>query len=350
MRPRTPAAGPWLVLVVAAACGESGAVDTGRPGDVPERRLLSARWDTVLHVGGGAEDTVFVEATRIGADTAGVSVVDGYAGRVVRFDREGRLRWTYGARGAGPDELEAPRDLAVDARGRTWVLDVANARITVLDAEGRPAFRIPLDALERRVDAMAPLPGDRAVLFAFDPDAPFVTVGRGGEPEARRPFPWPDLARLSVLATQMRLTAGGGDGAWAAAFAFGDAFQLFDADGEPSARGWLPEAVPFPGVEVRTTGSGVGRRQRVSRIERPRRAAVAVAMSDRRLYVLFGGGGPGANRWVDSYSTRDGSYAGSYLLPRWVSGIAHGGGVFYVIYDDPYPALAAWRPRGRPAP
>lgn len=347
-RPRGLALG--LVLALATACGGEDAVATGRPGDVPGRRLVSARWDTLFRVGGAADDTLFAAATRIGADASGVSVADGYAGRVVRVDRRGRVRWSFGRRGGGPDELEAPRDLAVDARGRTWVLDVANARITVLDASGRPAFRVPLDRLERRVDALAPLPGDRAALFAFDPDAPFVVVGRGGDPESRRPFPWPGLDRLSVLATQMKLASGGGGGRWAAAFSFGDGFQLFDADGSPGARGWFPEEVPFPRVEVRTSGPGIGRRQRVSRIERPRRAAAALAMSEERLYVLFGGTGPDANRWVDSYSARDGAYAGSYLLPRAVKGLAHGDGVFYVAYDDPYPAVAAWRPVGGAAP
>lgn len=343
-RTRLSAAAALCLVVSAVSCGDDGPVDTGRPDDVPGRRLLSARWDTVFRAGGAADDTVFAQATRIGADAAGVSVVDAYSGRVVRFDRDGNLEWTYGGRGGGPDEFETPRDLAVDAQGRTWVLDVANARITVLEAEGRPAFRIPLDALERRVDALAPLPGDRAALFAFDPDAPFVTVGRDGAPEARRPFPWPGVERLSILATQMTLASGGPDGTWAAAFSFGDGFQLFDDDGEPRARGWFPEAVPFPGVDVRSTSSGVGRKQRVTRMERPRYAAIAVTMSDTRLYVVFGGTGPGANRWLEVYSAEDGSYAGSYVLPRSVGSIAYGDGVFYVTYDDPYPTLAAWRP------
>ncbi len=338
------------MLAVAAACGGGDAATTGRPDDVPGRRLLSARWDTVFRVGGGADDTVFVAATRIGADAEGVSVADGYEGRIVRLDRRGRVRWTFGRRGSGPDEFEAPRDVAVDARGRTWVLDVANARITVLDAAGRPAFRVPLDGLERRVDGLAPLPGDRAALFALDPEAPFVVVGRDGDPEGRRPFPWPGLDRLSALATQMKLASGGADGGWAAAFALGDGFQLFAPDGTPRARGWFPEAVPFPRVEVRTSGPGVGRRQRTTRVERPRNAAVGVTMSEERLYVLFGGTGPGANRWVDSYSAEDGGYAGSYLLPRPVRAIAHGDGVFYVAYDGPYPAVAAWRPGTASAP
>lgn len=352
-RPGRSRRAPWpaglaLVIAVTAACGGGDAVTTGRPDDVPGRRLVSARWDTLFRVGGGADDTVFAAATRIGGDAAGVSVVDGYSGRVVRFDRRGRLRWTFGRRGGGPDELDRPRDVAVDARGRTWVLDVANARITVLDAGGRPAFRVPLDGLERRVDGLAPLPGDRAVLFALDPEAPFVVVGRDGGAEARRPFPWDGVDRLSVLATQMKL-ASAGEGAWAAAFAFGDGFQLFDAGGAPRARGWFPEEVAFPRVAVRTSGAGVGRKRRVTRVERPRRAAAGVTMSEERLYVLFGSG-PGANRWVDAYSTADGGYAGSYLLPRPVSAVAHGDGVFYVAYDDPYPAVAAWRPVDGPAP
>lgn len=340
-----------LALLVAAACAEAGGLETGRPDDVPGRRLLSDRWDTLFRIGGSERDTLILQATRIGADRSGVSLADGFGGRVLRFDPGGRLLWRFGRRGSGPDELGRPRALEVDDRGRTWILDVANARITVLDPAGRVDFRVPLDEVDRTVDGLAPLDGDRAVLFAFDPEAPFVTVDRRGDVERRRPFPWAGFETLSALATQMKLSGGGPDGAWAAAFAFGDGFRLFEVDGSPRAGGWFPEEVSFPGVEVRTSGSRLGRRQRVTRVERPVHGAVATALSRERLYVLFGGEGARASRWVDSYSARDGGYEGSFLLPRPVTEIAHGGdGVFYVTYDDPYPTLAAWRPSGAEAP
>lgn len=340
-----------LALLLAAACSEAGGIETGRPDDVPGRHVLTARWDTVFRVGGREGDTLILEATRIAADRSGVSLVDGFGGRVLRFDPGGSLVWRFGRRGSGPDELRRPRALEVDDRGRTWVLDVANSRITVLDPAGRVETRVPLADVDRTVDAMAPLDGDRAVLFAFDPEAPFVTVDRDGQVVRREPFPWSGFERLNALATQMKLAGGGPGGAWAAAFAFGDGFRIFGDDGSTRARGWFPEEVPFPGVEVRTTGSGLGRRQRVTRVERPLHAAVSAAMSRERLYVLFGGEGSRANRWVDSYSAEDGGYEGSFLLPRPVTGIAHGGdGVFFVTYDDPYPTLAAWRPSGAEAP
>lgn len=343
--PAVPALLLALVVGVASGCGDRGAVETGRPDGVPDRRLLSAAWDTLFRVGGVETDTTIFQATRIGADARGVSLVDRYAGRVLRFDTAGRLRWAYGGRGGGPDEFRRPRDVAVDAEGRTWVLDALNARVTVLGPDGGPAFRIPLDGLEGAADGLAPLAGDRAVVYTLDREAPFVVVGPDGEVGQRWTVPWDGFARLSPLASQMKLAGRGGGGPWAAAFVFGDAFHLFGADGEPVARGWLPDRVPFPRVSVSTSGSALGRRRRVTRVERPRYGAVSVAMADDRLYVLSGGRGAAANRWIDSYALADGGYAGSFLAPRPVNAIAYGGGVFYVTYPDPYPALAAWRPR-----
>lgn len=337
-----------LVLGAASACGDGGGVDTGRPDRVPERRPVAVRWDTLFRVGGDVSDTVFLQATRIGADAGGVSVVDGFTGRLLRFDTAGRLRWVYGGRGAGPDEFRRPRDLAVDAGGRTWVLDVLNARLTVVEPDGEAAFRVPLDRVDRPADGVAPLGGDRAVLFTLGADAPFVVVDRTGAVAGRWAVPWPGFARLNPLATQMKLAAGGPGGIWGAAFAYGDGFYLFEPNGETAARGWWPEPVPFPGVTVRTSGSPLGRSRRVTKVERPRYGAVSVAMSEDRLFVLFGGEGARANRWIDSYRASDGGYAGSFLLPGPVAGAAYGDGVFYVTYDDPYPVLEAWRPR--PAP
>lgn len=333
-----------IALTGATACADTGPVRTGRPDRVPERRLLSTRWDTLFRMGGAESDTVFLQATRIGADAGGVSLVDGFRGRVLRWDTAGRLEWHFGRRGSGPDEFRRPRDLAVDARGRTWVLDALNNRLTVVDADGDPAFRVPLGALDRTADRVAPLAGDRAVLFTLGGARPFVTVGRDGGIRARRPVPGSGFDRLSPLAGQMTLAVGARGRIWGAAFLFADAFFLFRAAGETIARGWLPEPVPFPGVTVRTSGSPFGR-QRTTKMERPRYGAVSVTTSRDRLYVLFGGEGERANRWIDGYDLSDARYAGSYLLPRPVAQIAHGAGIFYVVYHDPFPALAALRPR-----
>lgn len=341
---------PLLLAAACVGCGGDDGLDTGRPADMPGRHLVAASWDTLLRVGGAASDTLFLQATGIAADGRGVSLMDGFGGRVVRFDTAGRRAWTYGRRGAGPDEFRRPRDVAVDARGRTWVLDVLNQRLTVLRPDGTPAFRVPLDGLERMVDGVAPVAGDRAVLFALSGERPLVTVARTGEVVRRSSVPWAGFGRLNPLATQMVLAAGPEGERWSASFAFGDGFFVFGADGDPLARGWLAESVPFPGVTVTTSGSPFGRRNRVTKVERTRHGAVSATMSGERLYVLFGGSGDDANRWVDSYRLSDGLYAGSYRLPRPVMEIAYGGGRLYVVYDDPFPVLAALRPADGPMP
>lgn len=343
-----------LALAVAAAswsaCGRGEAPsDAGRPGDLPERRVLADAWDTVFRVGGRHGDTLFHEASRIGADDGGLSLVDRFSGRVMRFDTAGRLQWRYGGRGGGPDEFRRPRDLVVDDRGRTWVLDALNARVTVLGPGGRPEFRVPLDRLEHVADGMAPLGGDRSVILTLGGEEPFVAVDRAGRVEATWPVPWAGYRELNPMATQMEL-AGRGDGRWASGFSFGDRFFLFGDDGRATARGWLPEPVAFPRVSVTRSGSGPGRRSTVTKLERPVFGTVDATLSGRRLHLLFGGTGPGAGRWVDGYGLEAGRYAGSYLLPRAVSGIAWGAGGFFVTYSDPFPTIALWRPRGEAVP
>ena len=65
-------------------------------------------------------------------------VSDGYGNaRVARFDPSGRFAGEFGARGAGPGQLDLPHGIAVDAAGHVYVADRGNARVQVFDAAGR---------------------------------------------------------------------------------------------------------------------------------------------------------------------------------------------------------------------
>lgn len=54
------------------------------------------------------------------------------AGRVSRFDLDGRLLGRYGTNGAGLGQFATPWGLAVDAQKRIYVADTGNRRIVEL--------------------------------------------------------------------------------------------------------------------------------------------------------------------------------------------------------------------------
>ena len=67
-----------------------------------------------------------------------VYVSDGYGNnRIVRFAADGRWLGAWGRKGAGAGELDLPHALAVDRRGRVFVVDRGNARIQIFDPAGR---------------------------------------------------------------------------------------------------------------------------------------------------------------------------------------------------------------------
>lgn len=342
--PRHAAA--WAALLLASGCspGSPGPEAEQRPRLPEARRWASVSWDTVFLVGGSPADTLFLLPTRLAANEAGVSVLDRLAGRVVRFDRRGRHVWSFGRRGRGPDELEHPRHVALDGEGRTWVLDVENGRLTVIDTAGRATLRIPLGKVGRAADTFVPVPGDEAMLLVLDRERPLVHVGRNGDVRERIAFPWPGYADLHPLATQLVAGHDPASGRWVAAFGVGDGFFPFDGDRWLGYRGWYVEPIGFPRV-VRRGGMAFGRRQRTTWLEGTRFAAEAISVEGGRLFVFFGGASVDRHRVVDVYSLTDGAYVESYRLPMRVRHAIYAGGLIYALYENPFPTLAAWRPR-----
>lgn len=340
------------VLLASGGCRGGGdgarALPDRPPGEPPPRTMEEIRWERVFRIGGRPGDTLLFGLPRIAADSTGVSAVDRHAGRVLRFDRSGGVRWSFGRAGGGPHEFRHPRDVHVDGQGRTWVLDAANARLTVLGPDGVAAFLVPLDRLGFVPDRFVPLPGDEVLLLDPRAERPWIRVDRRGRVVGRRDLPWRRFRELDPLAAQMHLTPVGDAGGWVAAFAFGDRFLAFDADGRLAHQGWFPETIPFPAVRVHSSGSPLGRQSTSRKLLDPTFAAVGLTRSRDRLYVHFAGRSELAYRLLDSFDLRDGAYLGSVRLPRPVARVALGGDLLYVAYADPYPTLAAWRPtRGR---
>ncbi|MFL5542930.1 MAG: hypothetical protein ACJ8J0_28385 [Longimicrobiaceae bacterium] len=342
-----------LPVVARAAAAGGGARDSRaavrddpRPNGIPERKLVFVDWTTTFKVGGTAEDTVLQSALQPAAGPDGVSVIDHFARRVEHFDAAGRLAWTYGREGQGPDEFTNPRDLKVDADGRAWVMDPGNARLTVLGRDGKAVLRVPLNQVGKTPLGIIPLPGNEAYVLVPDPKEPLVRIAADGRVLERRSFPWKRYGEFDFLATQSITAAEPRSGRWAAAFQVGDGFFTFNGREPSGGRHRFVEAVTFPQVvQQHANGHTITRTA-----HRPTFAAMSVTTSPERLYVLFAGASGNANRIVDSYSLADGRYLESYLLASEVKSIAWSNGGLYVVQNLPFPALLALRPQGRALP
>jgi hypothetical protein len=74
-------------------------------------------------------------ALSVGGD---IYVSDGYGNaRVHRFDRDGRLLFSWGEPGDAPGQFNVPHGIAVDREERVYIADRENSRIQVFTSEGK---------------------------------------------------------------------------------------------------------------------------------------------------------------------------------------------------------------------
>lgn len=312
--------------------------------DLPDRVIREVAWDTLFRLGGTLQDTLLQGPSRIAAYAGGAYVADHFAGRLLRLDREGRVLWTWGNRGGGPDELQHPRHLVVDDEHRIWILDIENARVAVVGSDGTRQASLPLDRLEAHPEAIVPREGAGILVVTADRERPFVIIDEDGHVVDRQPFPWPGFRGLPPLASQARLAYHAKTDRWVTAFTMADGFFPFTGLRWSGVRGWYVEPVSTSRVVVERRRSGE-REQTISRVEEPHFAAADVALTGDRLLILFQGSTRMANRVVDMYAFTTGEYLESLLLPTHVSSFAYADSVFYGIVEDPYPAVVAWRAR-----
>ena len=75
------------------------------------------------------------------APNGDIFVADGHGGetnaRIVKFDKSGKFIKTWGKKGTGPGEFDAPHGLAMDKAGRLYVADRSNSRIQIFDQDGK---------------------------------------------------------------------------------------------------------------------------------------------------------------------------------------------------------------------
>jgi hypothetical protein len=333
-----------LTLLVVGCSNDNRSSGEARTLGEIERRWAAVQWDTVFVVGGSADDTLLYLPTRLAADETGVSVLDRGAGQVLRIDRHGRLIWRFGRRGRGPTEFSRPRDIKLDRLGASWVLDPGNARLVRIDAAGQTAVTIPLSALSRPADAFIPGRPGETLLLTLDRERPLVRLSSKGEVIERLEFPWPGFSSLHPLAAQLVTGHDPRSERWVAAFGLGDGFFVFRGLRWTGYRGRYVESAEFPRVEEKRL-SNPGRSQQVAHVRGARFTAEAISISEDRLFVFFGGRSPDRHRLMDIYSAEDGTYLESYRLPAQPRWAVYAGGLVYALYEDPYPTLAAWRPK-----
>src|SRR4030095_7047417 len=73
------------------------------------------------------------------ADNGDIFVSDGEGQntRVVKSSKDGKFIKTWGAKGAGPGQMQAPHAILIDGQGRVWVADLGNKRFQIFDQDGK---------------------------------------------------------------------------------------------------------------------------------------------------------------------------------------------------------------------
>jgi DNA-binding beta-propeller fold protein YncE len=103
----------------------------------PDGKLLM----TLGKAGGAAEPDYFYQPNDVLiAPNGDIFVAEGHGGgnaRILKFNKDGKFIKSFGKRGAGPGELDQPHALAMDSRGRLFVGDRSNNRISIFDQEGK---------------------------------------------------------------------------------------------------------------------------------------------------------------------------------------------------------------------
>lgn len=325
-------------LVLLAGCGSRTEVALWEEPRQPfEREIVETAWDTLWTVGGTLEDTILQLPRQVHSGGDAVFVLDDGDQRILAFSRDGVPKWSFGGRGAGPDEFGGVRDLKVGADGRLYALDPKNARIMVLSPEGTVVRRVPLRGVPH-AEQFAPLADGTFALVTSGPERPIYVIDETGEVVERGDLPWEEFAQLPFIVRQGFVASDGN--AWAYLFGMGNGWFSFEGTDALAHTGRFVEHTAFPSLE-RKSGSGA----RSERLVRPSCSACSVAMQNGVVYVLFGGSGADRMKIVDTYRWSDGEYLGTVRLPTGAAAVGVGEEVFYVLRNSPYPTLLALRPR-----
>jgi len=331
------------LATLVAACGEPGRGATFPQFEGGSRRVEAAPAEELWAVGGDPADTLLLLPVGIAARGDLVYLLDRFGSRVAALEANtGAHRWTRGRRGAGPGEMDAPRELGLAVDGGLAVADGRNPRIARVSADGQAAAPVPLRETGS-VHSVCSLPAGNWLVATHDPEARLARLDSVGAVLKRYQLPGPYEPDAPALATQV-LLAGGGGAPCVLLFRLGAGFAVFEGDGFDAFRLFVEPMTPPP-VEVRVDG-----RRTSVRLTEQRTAALDGAVVDGEIWVLFDGASEDAGRLIDRYELETGEYVGSWRLPFRADRFAADDERLYALARRTgYPVAVALRRPDRPA-
>ena len=316
-------------------------------GDEPGRRFMGVAWDTAWVW--TASDSVPLDPFRTVSDGERLYAVDGLNNRVTAFDaRSGRILWSTGRRGSGPEELSGPDAVAAVSSGLI-VSDPGNMRLARLDTDGR--FHEPVPLRNAFPSALCELKDGSLLLPSSFAKTAFLRVDTSGRVLQEIDSPWPDLREGTVSYRVFRL-APTPDGGCIAALELGRGFARFDGSRFLPPHRYverfdLPEITR--GSQMVTLAGGRKVRQFTERVVGTRGGVLGIAVVDSLLAVGFAGETAHRGRVIDFYDWRTGEYRHSCRTPFPVGQMAAAEGTFFFLNETPegYATILAARPRPR---
>lgn len=326
-----------LNVMMIVGCSEMRSSPGFQIGD----RVIREVTDTVLVVGGTEGDTTFFTPTMLAYFGDRLAVWDRDRSQVAGLSPEGFVVWRYGRPGSGPDEFAGVTQIAADDENRVWVLDANNARVSILDEDGRlvRAFRMPDVGF---ADRLMPLGDGQALLMGLDPM--LHVIDEHGNLLGSKPHPYASYGSLHPISAYNRGIHDLDSDSTVFFFYYGGGFARTDRSlgGVPTLRTYV-ESIPFPEVTIERSEGADGSVTTSSSVNATRLAVTAGAAADGVLSLLFQGDTEYGNRLIDRYSIGSGDYLGSLLLPDTARAIAVRGDLIAAIVENPYPAIVVRR-------
>jgi hypothetical protein len=175
--------------------------------DKPAHAFKVTRVKHLLDLSGG-----FLQPSDVAVGQDGlIYVVDGVNNRVVVFDRSGKLSFSFGSKGSGRGQFNAPLGITTDRGGNVYIADTGNRRVQIFTARGSVTSIVPIAAAagEKPADPVDCAVDDtRQRLYVVDNDNHHLLVYSltdlkrvecwGSEGDGSRAFRYPFLTVLGA--------------------------------------------------------------------------------------------------------------------------------------------------------
>jgi hypothetical protein len=295
-----------------------------------------SRWDTIAIIGKeDPNDTTFTRPYRVFNWGEGLAVIDAEEPFIRFVDKTSRIVWTTGRQGAGPGEFsgEVP-GASIDEDGLLRIIDPGNKKLVDFTSKGSIQCETSLASLGVAGDAVIRV-GDRIIITTARVDKAVVELDANSLQQLSfKALPWAEPLARGTIVTRHN-TRGSKSDEWYSAFFIGPGFFRYDGENVDFHR--YSDSVPFRNVRPREEGDSA------------RFAAHWLRAVNGEVFILFGGR-PGSRlqehefpRNIDVY-TADGVHRRTLKLPIWSVGFDTNGEEFFVVQNDPYPAILIIKP------